>query len=381
MTELAGAGRAATAEALAAAATAPARWLLDTASDGGVPLTQTNALARAVVREAAERWPEWWNAELFGVPHREADMPLLEAVHDGLRRLRLVRRRARKLNATARGRTLASDPIALLYELALDLGGGDEFAAMVADRIVDELSHSACCTHDQLVAPAHAAAQWGWRDTTGNPPSERGVSWVVSDVLRRAEAYGLVESKRDPDQPNSWRALISLTPALISLTPAAAWALGRGRGGVAGRTLLVFEAELLDVSGVGARVAVAGHEHLTELHSGIQQAFNWEDDHLYSFCLDGEFWSRDGHELVRPGTPDTDSPTADVPLDDLRLEIGARIAYVFDYGDEWRVMLTLRERVDGSSTMPRVSGRRGTAPPQYPPLEDDQTRIEPTLDI
>jgi hypothetical protein len=59
------------AEELAAAATAPARWLLEMASGEGVPLTQTNALARSVVREIAERWPDRWNAELFGPPHRE----------------------------------------------------------------------------------------------------------------------------------------------------------------------------------------------------------------------------------------------------------------------------------------------------------------------
>jgi len=46
-------------EALAAAATAPARWLLEMASADGVPLTQTNALARAIVREIAQRWPDW----------------------------------------------------------------------------------------------------------------------------------------------------------------------------------------------------------------------------------------------------------------------------------------------------------------------------------
>jgi hypothetical protein len=129
--------------------------------------------------------------------------------------------------------------------------------------------------------------------------------------------------------------------------------LGRSRSEVAGRSVFVFEAELLDVGGVSARVAVAGHEHLSELHEAIQQAFNWEDDHLYSFWLDGEFWSRDGEELVRPGTTDTDSRTADVPVGELRLKIGSQIAYVFDYGDEWRVMLTLRERADGGSTMPR----------------------------
>ena len=111
---------------------------------------------------------------------------------------------------------------------------------------------------------------------------------------------------------------------------------------------------------------------MTELHGAIQQAFSWEDDHLYSFGLDGEFWSRNGTELVRPGTPDTDSETADVPVGELRLEIGTKIAYIFDYGDEWRVMLTLHEQIDHGDAMPRTSDRQGTAPPQYPPLDEEE---------
>ncbi len=47
-----------------------------------------------------------------------------------------------------------------------------------------------------------------------------------------------------------------------------------------GRAVFVFDAELLNVSGVSATVAVAAHEHLTALHDAIQQAFNWENDHL-----------------------------------------------------------------------------------------------------
>jgi hypothetical protein len=57
-------------------ATAPARWLLDMGAEG-IALTQTHALARAVVREGAERWPQWGDAELFGPPHREADVRVL----------------------------------------------------------------------------------------------------------------------------------------------------------------------------------------------------------------------------------------------------------------------------------------------------------------
>ncbi len=351
-------------EQMAAAATAPARWLLEMASADGVPLTQTNALARAIVREIAERWPDWWNAELFGPPHREMDMPLLEELREGLKRCRLVRRRGRMLLITPRGRKLAADPVALLYEFGLDLGGGDAFTAMVAGRVVEALEENAACTREQLVAPAHEGAQWGWRDqTTGHPPNEHGVSCVVGDVLRRGKAYGLIDRRPDPAEPHSWT-------TLISLSPAARFVLGRRRSAVTGRTVYVFDAQLLNVSGVSAKIAVAGHEHLTALHDAIQEAFNWENDHLYSFRLDGQFWGDAAAERVIPGGPDTDSKTADVPVDELRLQIGARIAYVFDYGDDWRVMLSLRECVDGSDAIPRVIDQRGTAPPQYPPLED-----------
>jgi hypothetical protein len=146
--------------------------------------------------------------------------------------------------------------------------------------------------------------------------------------------------------------------------------LGRRRTDVAGHAVYVFDAELLNVDGVSATVAVAGHEHLTALHDAIQQAFSWENDHLYSFWLDGQFWGDAAAERVIPGAPDTDSKTADVPVDELRIKIGVGLAYVFDYGDEWRVMLTLRDRIHGSDAIPRVSERRGTAPPQYPPLDD-----------
>ena len=67
-----------------------------------------------------------------------------------------------------------------------------------------------------------------------------------------------------------------------------------------------------------------------------------------------------------PGAPDTDSKTADVCVDELRLKIGARLAYVFDYGDDWRVLLTLRERVAGSARNPasqRSTGNRTASVP------------------
>jgi hypothetical protein len=184
---------------------------------------------------------------------------------------------------------------------------------------------------------------------------------VISHVLARAEAYGLIERHPGPQDPKRWRREI------ISLSPAARFVLGRNRPLTAGRAVLSFDAELVNAPGVGATVAVAAHEHVTALHDAIGLAFGWADDHLYSFWLDGEFWGDKNSELVRPGIPDTEpeSRTADVPVGDLRLSVGARLAYVFDYGDEWRVSLTLRDVLPGGEPVLRVADKRGTAPPQY----------------
>jgi hypothetical protein len=171
------------------AATAPARWLLEAGSNGGVALTATYALARAVVREAADRWPGWWNAELFGPPHREADLAVLEALHDGLRRLKLVRRRARKLHTTARGRELAGDAAALLRVLIADLGGGDPFTEAVAAAVTGKLAAGAPCEHDDLVASAlrETRAQGGRTPMAMHPPSatSRGSSVRCCAAARR----------------------------------------------------------------------------------------------------------------------------------------------------------------------------------------------------
>lgn len=343
-------------------ATAPARWLLEAGSDGGVALTATYALARAVVREAAERWPAWWNAELFGPPHREADLAVLEALHDGLRRLKLMRRRARKLHTTQRGRELVSDDTGLLRVLIADLGGGDRFATMVAAVVLDKLATRAPLEHDDLVRPALARARCGrWQDGDGQPPGEREVSWVLTEVLCRGEAYGVIDRFPQDGESRFRRSQIVLTAAARAVLGA------RDEPPSAGTTVLVFDAELVDVPDVRARIAVGLTQHLTALHDAIQEAFQWCDDHLYSFWLDGRFWGEKDSEFVRPGTPDAESRTAYVPLADLDLAVGARIAYVFDYGDEWRVQLMLTGQTEADAgSYPRVLKRDGTPPPQYP---------------
>jgi hypothetical protein len=151
------------------------------------------------------------------------------------------------------------------------------------------------------------------------------------------------------------------------------------------RQAFVFSARLDGWKGVRRTIAVRSDQTLAVLHDALRVAFGWDDDHLYAFWLSGKFWARDGTEYVHPFALE-DNPFAgwDLPmetpsresaeqrLDRLGLTKGQRIAYVFDFGDEWRVRLTLRGiAADDGGAYPRILESVGDAPPQYPDYEED----------
>jgi hypothetical protein len=135
------------------------------------------------------------------------------------------------------------------------------------------------------------------------------------------------------------------------------------------RQAYVFEAKLVDHPGVSRTVAVAGDQTLEVLHIFLRLGFGWDDDHLYSFWLDGEFWGDPASEYTAPLEPEG-KKTAEARLEQLGLEPGQKIAYVFDFGDEWRVDLNVAEiEPAGDDPYPQLLASRGEAPPQYP--DDD----------
>src|SRR5215207_1346460 len=168
--------------------TSPADWLLERGMEG-LGLTKTHALQRAVVREAAECWPQWWNHALFGSPHREAELPVLVETHAALRRLRLVRRQRETLRTTARGRELLRDPEELARILHEDLGGGG-FEGDAWRVIESALEEYGPLTSDRLmetVRPVLLVA--GWRAADGAPLEGWGLFGALQPVLCRAEGY------------------------------------------------------------------------------------------------------------------------------------------------------------------------------------------------
>ena len=150
----------------------------------------------------------------------------------------------------------------------------------------------------------------------------------------------------------------------------------------------VFRAELVGFPDVRRTISVRDDLTLVDLHYALQSAFGWDDDHLYSFWLDGSFWaSEDGHYMHPYHAASVDPPgkSACTRLHELGLAEGQQIAYEFDFEREWRVSLQLREiRAEAGSAVARCIEATGTAPPQYDrvALEKEDARTQqPTVEF
>jgi Plasmid pRiA4b ORF-3-like protein len=132
--------------------------------------------------------------------------------------------------------------------------------------------------------------------------------------------------------------------------------------------LYVFRAALVGARGVSRKLALRGDKTLEDLHRLLRVAFDWDDDHLYAFWPSGKFWDREpGAGFGRPDfCRDSGDRSARIRLDSVGLEVGQSVAYVFDFGDEWRVRLKLVDvREGGSAPASAILDSHGAAPPQY----------------
>jgi hypothetical protein len=117
-------------------------------------------------------------------------------------------------------------------------------------------------------------------------------------------------------------------------------------------------------------IICGGDDTFHDFHRTIQVAFNFDDDHLYSFFLSGKAWSQ-----PRINSPYHDEPpfACDVLISDAGLREKQKILYLFDYGDCWRFDVKLLS-VSKSSDIPenpRIVKSVGEAPEQYPSYDDD----------
>jgi hypothetical protein len=123
-------------------------------------------------------------------------------------------------------------------------------------------------------------------------------------------------------------------------------------------------------------IAIRADQTLEQLHEALRLAFGWADPHLYSFWLEGTHWDNEAPEYTAPFEAegmDKDKLSARTPISELGLKKGSKLAYVFDFGDEWRLDL---EVVDSwaaeEASYPLLVEAVGMPPPQYPPLDEQE---------
>ncbi|CRK59936.1 plasmid pRiA4b ORF-3 family protein [Alloactinosynnema sp. L-07] len=107
------------------------------------------------------------------------------------------------------------------------------------------------------------------------------------------------------------------------------------------------------------RLEVPSDITLPELHEIIQVAFDWDDMHLHVFRTPfGDFGDVDaGLDCL---------PSDGVSLEAVAPDAGAKIQYVYDFGDYWELDITVEKVLapDDWAALPRCTGGRRAAPPE-----------------
>ena len=117
-------------------------------------------------------------------------------------------------------------------------------------------------------------------------------------------------------------------------------------------------------------IAISGEDSLDQLHLAIQEAFNFDNDHLYAFSLD--------QLRLNPRKSFNDPRGGDYPFADeaiigkLNFYEGQRFLYVFDFGDWWDFDIELIE-IENKIHLDRykIVKKHGESPEQYPSCDDE----------
>lgn len=108
---------------------------------------------------------------------------------------------------------------------------------------------------------------------------------------------------------------------------------------------------------------------LEELHYAIIDAVDFDDDHLYAFYMD-----KNRQETYNRWYEHSDPPFAsDFSLEDFDLSIDKRFYYTFDFGDNWKFVITVKafKQTDKPLDKPKLIAQKGESPLQYPSYEEE----------
>jgi hypothetical protein len=168
----------------------PLQWLLDQLADG-VALTVRGNFSRSFVQQSASRFG--W--EFDRAPRTEDDLYDLCQLHQLAEDLGLVRQLDRTATLTAKGRRLAAHAEELWRVVAPRLlDDKHAFGAFAGELLLALLLDVDSLPMDKVAARVGRAANESgfWDMSTGKPPTEDDVRWVLHDTTNLCRALGLL---------------------------------------------------------------------------------------------------------------------------------------------------------------------------------------------
>lgn len=111
-------------------------------------------------------------------------------------------------------------------------------------------------------------------------------------------------------------------------------------------------------------------DSLYDLHMMIQEAFDFDDDHMFEFYVGKEPFQKTYTipEAVHSGDEGSVYATA---LGELALGKGKKFTYLFDFGDSWWFEIKVVKIADGFVPKPVIIEAENPAPMQYPMWDEE----------
>jgi hypothetical protein len=113
------------------------------------------------------------------------------------------------------------------------------------------------------------------------------------------------------------------------------------------------------------RLELASNLYLDEVHDIIQAAFGWTDSHLHRFGSGPEYYSPETEYYLCPFEVDEGEagiPDDKVRLDEVLSDVGGRLFYGYDFGDDWQHIIKLEAVLPRDESAPPAACTGGRRP-------------------
>jgi Plasmid pRiA4b ORF-3-like protein len=104
---------------------------------------------------------------------------------------------------------------------------------------------------------------------------------------------------------------------------------------------------------------------LAQLHDVLQAAMGWQECHMHEFSAGGRHFGRSNPEDGFMGMPPVENERT-VRLSRVLRRVGAKVVYMYDFGDSWEHGIVLEKRLcaDPTTAYPVCTGGELACPPE-----------------